>query len=206
MLTADDAVTFERVMAGGGVAVFPADTVYGLACDPSLPDAVDRLYAIKGRPPVKPSAVMLFSVDLALATLPDLHPREAAALEALLPGGVTVLLPNPSGLFPLACASDPGTLGVRVPGLPPAAAALHAVRRPVLQSSANLTGGAEARRASDVDPAVRMGADLVLDGGELAGTASTIVDLRAFATDGDWSIVRPGVVPGDVVESALDGL
>lgn len=194
MITAADAETFERCMAVGGVAVFPADTVYGLACDPANRDAVDRLYAIKGRRPDKPAAVMLFRVDLAPAAVPELGPRTRRALEALLPGPVTALLPNPAGRFPLACGPDPSTLGLRVPALPPALAALEAVRWPVLQSSANLSGGADARTLQDVDPRVREEADLLLDGGELPGTPSTVVDLRAYEADGAWSVVREGAL------------
>jgi L-threonylcarbamoyladenylate synthase len=188
------------------VAVFPADTVYGLACDPATEDAVVRLYAMKGRPLDKASAVMLFSIELAFASLPELGERERAAVEALMPGGVTFLLHNPARRFPLACGDDPTTLGLRVPALPPAASALHAVRWPVLQSSANLAGQPEARRVSEIDPRLRAEADLVLDGGTLPGTASTVIDLREFADGGDWRIVRHGMVADDVVAAALDGL
>ena len=123
-LTAEDARTFARCMSVGGVAVFPADTVYGLACEPDSKEAVTRLYRLKGRVPDKPAAVMFFALDLALAALPELGPRTELALRTLLPGPVTLLLPNPAGRFPLACATDLGTLGVRVPALPPALAAL----------------------------------------------------------------------------------
>ena len=75
MITQDQAATFERCMAVGGVAIFGADTVYGLACDPDTLEAVERLYAIKGRRPDKPAAVLLFSLELALAALPELGPK-----------------------------------------------------------------------------------------------------------------------------------
>jgi L-threonylcarbamoyladenylate synthase len=206
MLTADDAATFERCMAVGGIAVFPADTVYGLACDPSTAEAVEALYRLKQRPLVKPSAVLFFSLELAQAALPELPQRARSALEALMPGGVTLLLPNPTHRFRLACGDDPDTLGLRVPALPPAASALHAVNWPVLQSSANLSGGPEARRLSEVAPELREAADLVLDAGTLGGVASTVVDLRAFATGGEWSIVREGQMETDRVAAALSGL
>jgi L-threonylcarbamoyladenylate synthase len=206
VITTEQAATFERCMAVGGVAVFGADTVYGLACDPDTVEAVERLYAIKGRRPDKPSAVMLFSLELALAALPELGPRTVAALEGLLPGAVTVLLPNPARRFPLACVGDPDTLGLRVPALGPAAAGLAAVRWPVLQSSANLAGGAEARRLQDVPEAVRSQADLLLDAGELDGTASTVIDLRRFEADGTWDVVREGAVARTCVAATLDGL
>src|SRR5438034_10098960 len=64
-----EAEAFARCIAAGGVAVFPADTVYGLACDPENAAAVERLYALKGRPPDKPAAVMFFARAPALAGL-----------------------------------------------------------------------------------------------------------------------------------------
>ncbi|MCW3008892.1 MAG: L-threonylcarbamoyladenylate synthase [Solirubrobacterales bacterium] len=206
MLTADDAATFERCMAVGGIAIFPADTVYGLACDPATSDSVEALYRLKQRPLVKSSAVLFFSLELAFASLPDLPSRTASALEALLPGGVTLLLPNPEHRFRLACGDDPETLGLRVPALPPAASALHAVNWPVLQSSANRSGESDARRVCEIAPELRDAADLVLDAGQLAGTPSTIVDLRSFGIDGSWSIVRHGLVDEDRVAAALTGL
>ena len=203
-LTADDAATFSRCISVGGVAVFPADTVYGLACEPDTREAVDRLYALKGRRPDKPAAVMFFAVDLALAALPELGDATRAALEALLPGQVTLLLPNPERRFPLAGGGD--VLGVRVPALPPAVAALEAVRWPVLQSSANRAGGPDARSLGEVPDAIRAEADLVLDGGELPGTPSTVVDLRAFEATRDWVVVREGALPREALRERLSGV
>jgi L-threonylcarbamoyladenylate synthase len=202
-LTVHDAETLSRCIAVGGIAVFPADTVYGLACDPDSKEAVQRLYLLKRRRPDKPAAVMFFSLELALAALVELGPRTRGALEALLPGAVTLLLPNPAGRYPLACADDPGTLGLRVPEWPPALAALGDVRWPVLQTSANVAGGADARRLSDVPEYMRAHTDLVLDGGELPGTPSTVIDLREYEERLRWSIVRPGAVEERLIHVAL---
>jgi L-threonylcarbamoyladenylate synthase len=187
-------------MGVGGVVVFPADTIYGLACDVHNRVAVERLYRFKRRSPAKPSAVMFFDVELALAALPELGPRTRSALERLLPGPVTVLLPNPKGRFPLACGDDPSTFGLRVPVAP----ALGGVSWPVLQSSANLAGGPDARRLDEVPEQIRRAVDLVIDGGELPGTPSTVVDLRSFESAGEWRIVRQGVVGADEVAPALE--
>jgi L-threonylcarbamoyladenylate synthase len=202
-LTADDAQTFSRCISVGGVAVFPADTVYGLACEPDSKEAVQRLYLLKRRRPDKPAAVMFFAPELALAALPELGQRTAGAVQALLPGAVTLLLPNPSRRYPLACGPEPETLGLRVPAWPPALAALGDMQWPVLQSSANVSGGPDARVLADVPEAIRARADLVLDGGELPGTPSTVVDLRGFERDGRWSVVREGAVPAGDVAAAL---
>jgi L-threonylcarbamoyladenylate synthase len=203
MITAADARTFARCIAVGGVAIFPADTVYGLACDPDEKESVQRLYLLKGRPPEKPAAVMFFALDLALEALPELGARTRAALGALLPGAVTALLPNPHGRFPLACAPDPTTLGLRVPRWPPALAALAEVAWPVLQTSANRSGGPDASRLEAVPELLRESADLVLDGGELPGTPSTVVDLRAYEDGGRWQVMRLGAVPEDELRAAL---
>jgi L-threonylcarbamoyladenylate synthase len=191
---------FERCLSVGGVALFPADTVYGLACDPANRFAVERLYGLKRRPLTKPSAVMFFDVELAVSVLEELGRRTSVALLELLPGAVTTLLPNPAGRFPLACGEDPSTLGLRVPDVP----ALADVRWPSLQSSANLAGGPDPRRLSDVADSIRHAADLVIDGGELPGTPSTVVDLRRYEDAGEWSVVREGAVPDVRLSAVLD--
>ncbi|MGZ4172906.1 MAG: L-threonylcarbamoyladenylate synthase, partial [Solirubrobacteraceae bacterium] len=146
-----------------------------------------------------PSAVMVFARARAVGARPELGHATRAALERLLPGAVTVLLPNPRARFPLACGTDPGTLGLRVVDVP----ALAGVGVAVLQSSANLAGGEEARRLEEVPPAIRAQADLVLDGGELPGTASTVIDLRAYELERIWRVLRIGAMGEDAVADAL---
>jgi L-threonylcarbamoyladenylate synthase len=191
---------FERCMSVGGVAVFPADTVYGLACDVHNRVAVERLYRLKRRRLDKPSAVMFFDCDVALSALPELGERTRAVLARLLPGPVTALLPNPERRFPLACGADQSTFGLRVPVVP----LLEGVSWPVLQSSANLAGGPDARVLSDVPESLRRSADLVIDGGELPGTPSTVVDLRALEATGEWEVVRQGAMSRADVAAALE--
>lgn len=193
----------DRCLAAGGVALFPADTVYGLGVDPESEAAVDRLYALKGRPPARPSAVLWFDLDRALAALPDLGPRTRAAVGRLLPGPVTLVLANPAGLFPLACGPEPGRLGVRVPAVDGLLAGLADMARPLLQSSANPSGAADARRLGDVDDAIRSGVDLELDGGALPGTPSTVIDLEGFEALDEFRILREGALGADLVESLL---
>ena len=190
-------------MAVGGVAVFPADTVYGLACEPDDKEAVRRLYALKGRVPDKPAAVMFFDVSLALEAVPELGPKTREALGRLLPGAVTALVPNPAGRFPLACAGDPFTLGVRVPALTGTLEALGSVRWPVLQSSANRSGDSDALTVDQVPIGIRDGCDLVLDAGPLPGIPSSVVDLRNYEESGEWEMVRLGAMSSDQVVSRL---
>lgn len=186
---------FEACIRSGGVALFPADTVYGLACDPENAAAVERLYALKGRPPDQPSAVMFFD----LAWLPPMGPRTTALVHVLLPGPVTLLVPNPDRHFPLACGPDPETLGIRVPAGSP----LRGAQVVVLQSSANHHGGPDPRTPDEVPADIRAGAKLRLGAGELPGTPSTVIDLRDFEA-GDWSVLREGALPVAAVAAAVE--
>ncbi|MDO8213086.1 L-threonylcarbamoyladenylate synthase [Conexibacter sp. CPCC 206217] len=205
MITTADAAAFSLTIASGGVAVFPADTVYGLAAAPDDLAAVARLYELKGRQPTKPAALMFFDRDRALAALPELGPRTRGAAERLLPGGVTLLLPQPetgeggTGADP----ADAPALGLRVPLLDGPLAALAGVELAVVQSSANLAGGPDPRTLADVPQAIRDGVDLVLDAGPLPGTSSTVIDLRGYERAGTWTIVRAGAVSAQRVAQTL---
>jgi L-threonylcarbamoyladenylate synthase len=202
-VTPEDVETFERCISVGGVAIFPADTVYGLATEPESREGVERLYRLKGRAPDKPAAVMFFQLDAALAALAELGERTRAAVERLLPGALTLVLPNPARRYPLACGPEPERLGLRVPRLDGELAPLAAVGWPVLQSSANRAGEPDARRVADIDERVRASVDLVLDAGELPGTPSTVVDLSAYESEGGWSVIRQGAVPREAVVRSI---
>lgn len=217
-LTPEDATRLGECIVGDGVAVIPTDTVYGLACNPESETAVRRVYELKQRPPVRPSAVMFFALEPALESLTELGSRTRAALGVLLPGPVTLLLPNPEGRFPLACLPAPqgvcpsgcaptgtrsGLLGLRIPLYSDRLTVLAAVGAPAAQSSANLSGEPAPRHLSDVPAALREGADLVLNGGELPGTASTVIDLSEYEPNGSWKIVREGPLDAASVTTAL---
>ena len=162
---------FEECIRAGGIVLFPADTVYGLAVDPANEDAIERMYALKGRPREKKAALMYFLID----DVPDL-PESA---RKLLPGPITVVLGDGRG--------------IRVPAGPRLATI------PVLQTSANPSGRPDPRRLEDVDPRIRDGVDLEIDGGELPGTASTVVDLSGE----EPRIVREGAVPATRIRELL---
>jgi L-threonylcarbamoyladenylate synthase len=203
-LTEQDAEHLGECVADGGVAVFPSDTVYGVCCDPDNEAAAQRLYELKGRPPARPAAVMFFSLEPALRALSDLSLSERRALQALLPGPVTLLLENRGSLFRAACRSDPSTLGLRVPWLPEQLHALCSLCDPVMQTSANLTGEPDARTLDDVPETLRDGADLVLDGGTLPGTPSTVIDLRDYDASGRWHVLREGALASEAVRELLN--
>jgi L-threonylcarbamoyladenylate synthase len=188
----------ERCVLDGGVAVFPADGLYGLACDPLRAEAIARIHAIKGRDDGKPSAVMYFSPLAMRELLAGLGERSRAAVAALLPGPLTLVLANPEHRYPLACRADPDRLGVRLIAGPLAGASC-----PIFQTSANRSGEPAPSRFADLDPDVLAGADLAIDGGDLTGLPSTVVDLTAIEEGGGWTVLREGAVPAAGLEERL---
>jgi L-threonylcarbamoyladenylate synthase len=188
----------ERTIAGGGVAVFPADGLYGLACDPLDAGAIERIHRLKGRDDGKSSAVMYFSPLAMRELVSGLGPRTKAAASALLPGPLTLVVDNPERRYPLACREDAGRLGVRLLAGPLAGAMC-----PIFQTSANVSGEPAPACFADVPAAIVAGVDLAIDGGELTGLPSTVVDITAIDADGSWSVLREGAVSAGDLASAL---
>jgi L-threonylcarbamoyladenylate synthase len=185
----------ERCIAGGGVVVFPADGLYGLACDPLNPEAIARIHRIKGRDDGKPSAVLYFSPLAMRELVESLGERTRAAVGALLPGPVTLVVDNPGHRYPLACREDPERLGVRLIAGPLAGAMC-----PIFQTSANRSGEPASAHFADLPKEIVAAADLAIDGGTLAGLPSTVIDLTAFDASGDWNVLREGGMSrGDLV-------
>jgi L-threonylcarbamoyladenylate synthase len=200
-LTPDAVVEFERCIGRGGVAVFPADTVYGLACNPGSPSSIARMLALKNRSDQRPSAIMFFQLDRLITALDWLSDEIAAAIRRLLPGPLTLVVPNPTGRYALAGGAG---LGIRVPRLDGALAPLAGARVAVLQTSANPTGGSDARSVSDIVTEILEGVDIVLDGGELSGIPSTVIDLTRYEQDGSWDLLRETAVSREQVAPLLD--
>jgi L-threonylcarbamoyladenylate synthase len=188
----------DGTVLGGGVALFPADTLYGLGCDPANAGAIERIQELKGRDEGKPSAVLFFSPLAMRELVSTLGPRTRDALAALLPGPVTLVVANPERLYPLACREDPERLGVRLIDGPLAGASSS-----LFQTSANRSGEPAPSQFGEIDPEIRSGADLAIDGGELDGAPSTVVDISDIEVGGGFEVLREGALGAAEVERAL---
>ncbi len=188
----------EHLRAGRIVAV-PTDTVYGIAADMALPDAIVRLFAAKQRPPEKAVAVLL--ADLAQAeAIAWLRPPARALGERFWPGGITLVLPLLRGVRLPAELAGAGTIGVRIPDHE-APRALASVLGPLPTTSANLSGGADAKDAAEVAATLGDAIALVIDGGPIrGGPASTVVD----CTSQRPRILREGAIPAWLVAETLE--
>ncbi len=170
-------VSREEALRGGALAILPTDTVYGIGCAAGDRDACARLYACKARPAGQPTALVLGSVAGLLGALPELDERAAARYRRVLPGAVTLIVANPARRFAHLSGPTPERIGVRVPVLVPAVAALADAVGGVALTSANLRGEEPPARLADVPGELRRLCDVVIDGGELAGMPSSVIDV-----------------------------
>ena len=195
MITDPVGMAVDAIRAGKPV-ILPTDTVYGLCATPYRAEPVEGLYRLKGRLHDQPTALLAADMDVLLECVPELGGRVATVARALLPGPYTLVLPNPARRFGWLAGRTPEAIGVRVPELPEPTARVLAHVGAVAATSANLPGGTDPRRLDEVWEALREGAGAVVDGGDLPGTPSTVLDL----TGSEPRVLREGAV------SAADAL
>ena len=166
------------VLLDGGLAILPTDTVYGLAAAAGLADACALVYRLKQRPSDQATAIMLGSVDgLIEQALPGLTDHVAAICRQLLPGPLTLIVPNPAGRFAHLCGAAADRIGVRVPNLEVAVAELADAAGGLMISSANQRGGPDPASLDQVPRSIRGAAAFEVDGGVLPGLASSVIDI-----------------------------
>jgi L-threonylcarbamoyladenylate synthase len=188
MGTIDEAVAAIRA---GKPVILPTDTVYGLCATPYREEPVAEIYRLKGRPETIPTALLCSDLDLLFECVPELRGRSGVLARALLPGPYTLILPNPARRFRWLNGLTRDTIGVRVP-------LLDGIGREVLEqvgavaaTSANRHRGLDPRRLEDVPPEIREACAAAVDGGELPGKPSTVIDL----TGPEPQVVREGAGP-----------
>ena len=131
--------------------------------------------------------------------MPELHGRTGTILRAILPGPYTLVVPNPAHRYRWLTGSRPDTLGVRVPVLPEQASWIVERVGAIVATSANLAGGPDPRRLEDVPEEIRSRVAVAVDGGELPGTPSTVLDL----TGDDPVVLREGAVAAEDALAAV---
>jgi L-threonylcarbamoyladenylate synthase len=188
------------LLRAGLIVALPTDTVYGIAADLALPDAIERLFAAKRRPPEKAVAVLLADTDQA-ETLGILGPAARALGERFWPGGLTLVLPvRPGAVLPRVLAAGSPTIGVRVPDHDAPRAIARALG-PLPTTSANVSGEPDARDAQEIATRLGDAVALVIDGGPIhGGPASTVVDCT-------WDlpvIRREGAIPAEMIVATLE--
>lgn len=187
------------ILCTGGVLVVPTRGLYGLAADAAHAPAVERVFALKGRPADKPLLLLIPDLEHLGALVAEVPPAAVTLMANFWPGRLTLVMRAKPEVSARLTAGT-GRIGVRLPGHPVAAALLAAVGRPITATSANLSGGPGCSRVADLPPAIREGADLILDAGELHGGAgSTVVDVTCDPP----RILRMGAIAPAAIERLL---
>ncbi len=184
----------ERLRAGGLVA-FPTETVYGLGADALNPEAIARVFEVKGRPASNP--LIVHAADAAMARgVADAWPELADTFaEQFWPGPLTLVLPR-AGHVPGIVAAGGPTVAVRVPDHPAALALIEAFGGPIVGPSANPSGYLSPTTAAHVREHFAEEAVLVLDGGPCrTGLESTVLDLTRRPPE----ILRRGVIDAQTI-------
>jgi L-threonylcarbamoyladenylate synthase len=178
-----------RVLAAGGVVVYPTETVYGLGVDASHPGALDRLVTLKGREPGKPISVLVSDRRMLEALVCEVPRFAAQLMRHFWPGPLTLVLPARPGVSSVLTGDD-GGIGVRISSHPLATALVRALGRPITTPSANPAGQRPPISVAGARAYFGTRVDCYLDGGRLPGEpASTVVDGR-----GEWKVIREGAI------------
>lgn len=191
-----------EVLRGGGLVVFPTETVYGLGADATDATAAARIYAAKGRPSDNPLIVHIEDPAQAsdYAATGEVYDRLATAF---MPGPLTVIMPvKPS--IPSTVTAGLSTVAIRCPSHPVARALLHEAGIPIAAPSANLSGSPSPTCARHVAEDMTGRVDVILDGGDSEiGLESTIVKIEE---DGSLTLLRPGAITPSMLTQVVPTL
>jgi L-threonylcarbamoyladenylate synthase len=189
-----------RVLREGGLVAFPTETVYGLGADATNPDAVQKIFAAKGRPSTNPLIVHVADAATARRYALDWPPAASQLAERFWPGPLTLVLPKATTIVPAATAGA-GTVGLRVPDHPLALQLLRAFAGPVAAPSANRSNRISPTTAQHVRDELGDAVEMILDGGPCAvGIESTVLDLTTTPLG---TILRPGSVSREEIEAVI---
>lgn len=177
-----------RILREGGIILYPTDTVWGLGCDATCAAAVERIYRLKGSENKKSMLVLCSSADMIVRYV-NKAPGIAFEVMSLATSPLTLILPGASGVAPNLIPEE-GTLGVRVPDHAFCQRILRGLGRPIVSTSANLSGEAPPVGLHDVARQIVDGVDRIVDPryeGKPTRKASSII---AFGEGGEVKVIR----------------
>ena len=179
------------VIRAGGLIVYPTDTLYGLGADPRNPEAVRKLFAIKGRQADQPILLLIRDPDEVPDWAAVITPRAEGLMKKFWPGPLTLVFKaKPGVMVELTGGSE--TIGLRVPGNELTRLLLASLGTALTGTSANISGGQNPRTAREAAEAIGGMVDLVLDGGRTeGGNPSTVVDVSGD----EPRMIREGAIP-----------
>ena len=189
-----EGIDLERAVAvlkNGGVVAIPTDTLYGLAADVFNTAALDRVFAVKGRPDDLALPVLVSGWEQVKRVAKNFPPQAQNLAEQFWPGALTLVFEKISGLPDRLTAGGP-TVAVRMPGHPVPIQLIDGLGGPITGTSANISGGADLLTLAELTDQIGSRVDYIVKSGpETGGTASTVVDI----TSGHPKLLREGAIP-----------
>jgi L-threonylcarbamoyladenylate synthase len=184
----------------GELVVFPTETFYGIAADPMRSDAIERIFAAKGREPGKAIALIAANVDCAFSVALEIPENARRLAHQFWPGPLTLVLPARAALHPAMVGPD-GGVGVRVSPHPIAQELARGSSGLITATSANLSGAPAAVTVEEARRSLGAHVKVYLDGGLLTGgLPSTVVVIKR---DGSFEVLRPGAIESTAIAAAL---
>ena len=183
--------TVTEVINGGGVIIYPTETLYGLGANPLDPEAMKKLYAIKGREKAKPIPFLIKDQEMLETLVEDIPPIGKQLMERYWPGALTLIFRAKKELLP-PLFGEGGTIGLRISAHPIANGIVEAIDTPLTSTSANPAGEGDLTDIQNIAQVFGDQVDLIIDGGEVPGIGSTIVDLTTTPP----KVVREGMIKG----------
>lgn len=187
------------ILNQGGLVIFPASCLYGVAANALSAPAVEKVFQLKHRPHSNPILVLIKSVDQLSGLVSSVPAQAQTLMDRFWPGGLTLVFDAAPHLCPKLTAGS-GKIGIRQPGHPVAQALVNRVDFPVTGTSANLSGQPGCTQIKDLDATIIQNADLILDVGPVfGGSGSTVVDV----TKDSPIILRQGTVSVSEISASL---
>jgi L-threonylcarbamoyladenylate synthase len=184
-----------KVLREKGVIIYPTETLYGLGANPFFPEAMERIYAVKGRAAAKPIPFLIKDHEMLGALVEAVPPLGRELMERYWPGPLTLIFRAKKGLAPPLRGKD-GFIGLRISSHPVARRIVEAMDAPLTSTSANLAGGEDLMDGKQLAQLFGNQVDLIIDSGKVPGIGSTVVDLTVEPP----RIVRQGMIKNPLGE------
>lgn len=183
-----------EALRNGGVLLYPTDTVWGLGCDATNPEAVRKVYGIKRRPDSKSLVLLASDLDMVARYIREI-PEMAVQLVEVNDRPMTIIYPDAltgpdcRGLADNVVAED-GSVGIRIPMADFCRDLVRRFGRPIVSTSANISGEPAPKRFADIPQSIKDSVDCILDPSlerQSSGKASSIIKV---GIDGTIDIIR----------------
>jgi len=198
-LSSDDLAISADLLKSGHLVAIPTETVYGLAADLFQPEAVKKIFYLKGRPPDNPLIAHISAIHQLERLAQNPSPLLLRLAKRFWPGPLTLVFERKSEVPGIVSAQLP-TIAVRMPSHPCARQIIEAVGSPLAAPSANLSGRPSPTSAQDVLDDFEGRLSVIVDGGECSfGIESTVIGL----IDDRCVLLRPGAIPRQAIEEVL---